>query len=860
MEMTLKMKPLIRIIFLIALISLQGTLNYAQEGNLSVGSYAIVNTIRNDTLNVRENAGINHRILERLPNGARVLVVDSPVSADGYLWWKVETSSGTVGWAVEGADGLQTLLPVVTRAEQSDAVILEHSIIYIDAQRQYRQYPPADAPQLTSHSPSSRQQVVLSPEGGYFAYVSVNMNTGSESLIIQDLHRDRETSVQHFAGCTYDWHPDDSRYIVYTCREPSSGRRNEVWLLDVSTGIVDLLFKTDEGLNLSPDWFSWSPDRRFIATLVSPSGDGGFLSASGSVVIGAVKGETILEISDSMFARSPWAPNQRSTLVFPYDNRLIISNPDGSDQRDIYTSNMQFVSYVAWSTDGNHMALTENSYNGQNQLESSRIAVLDSNGQNPRYFAASRVGFQSTSLTWSPDSRFIAFMETNYDGWSNWGNHVATLKVIDLERDTVNDLLLTFRVVAIHGWSPDNRYLLVSDEEGTLWIVSVDDRVVTAIGEGCCAQWLDESEAAPNVTPIPDDAYLAPITVPNVLTVEILHTRIAADGSGLEVDFEVGNPLNSLYLPFLFELEGSIESPKLLEDKDYVWSTLGLIPPKGIFSLPTILAVEPRRISYRVKFTSTKQSLRITSNPFSIGPLLFNTTETLVSELLPFQRVNKNRLAQAMVSSGWPLLTTTLSNLDCIQRGPQTIGDGSNCLLTLVELLGNDSTFRDAFRDFLVDVLNELSPRTFGREGVDSVLDGINLVNRIAPYVDLGVSGLLYAYSGQVVNFYEIRPVTVADHVPWPPTLNSPLGVVSGEEISLNWNGLPDVTSYHLQVAANPDFITPILDIPTVLETTFLPQVEFEPGVNYFWRVRAQYGDLDARSAWSTGAFTRQLE
>ena len=48
----------------------------------------------------------------------------------------------------------------------------------------------------------------------------------------------------------------------------------------------------------------------------------------------------------------------------------------------------------------------------------------------------------------------------------------------------------------------------------------------------------------------PDNAQLSPITVPNVLVVEIVDSIKVA--SGVQVTFTVGNPQNSLYIPFSF--------------------------------------------------------------------------------------------------------------------------------------------------------------------------------------------------------------------------------------------------------------------------------------------------------------------
>ncbi len=68
--------------------------------------------IRNDTLSVRNGAGIQNAMLERLMDGTVATLLAGPVEADGYRWWRVRTPLGTEGWVVEQADEVQTLVPL----------------------------------------------------------------------------------------------------------------------------------------------------------------------------------------------------------------------------------------------------------------------------------------------------------------------------------------------------------------------------------------------------------------------------------------------------------------------------------------------------------------------------------------------------------------------------------------------------------------------------------------------------------------------------------------------------------------------------------------------------------------------------
>lgn len=83
---------------------------------LTVGGMAVVQTTEGDALRVRSGPGASFPVLFHLANGALVTLREGPVAADGYNWWRVETTDGRIGWAVdgviEGSGWLQTLIPV----------------------------------------------------------------------------------------------------------------------------------------------------------------------------------------------------------------------------------------------------------------------------------------------------------------------------------------------------------------------------------------------------------------------------------------------------------------------------------------------------------------------------------------------------------------------------------------------------------------------------------------------------------------------------------------------------------------------------------------------------------------------------
>lgn len=79
---------------------------------LAVNKQARVFTTLGDTLNLRQGPGLNFEILDKLPSGTPVTLLEGPRKSDGYSWWFIRTPQGLEGWSVERADNEQTLQPM----------------------------------------------------------------------------------------------------------------------------------------------------------------------------------------------------------------------------------------------------------------------------------------------------------------------------------------------------------------------------------------------------------------------------------------------------------------------------------------------------------------------------------------------------------------------------------------------------------------------------------------------------------------------------------------------------------------------------------------------------------------------------
>lgn len=77
---------------------------------LGVGARARVITEEGAPLRMRNAPGQAASLVARIPSGAEVELLEGPVEADGFIWWRVRAAEGE-GWCAAGSvDGSITLL------------------------------------------------------------------------------------------------------------------------------------------------------------------------------------------------------------------------------------------------------------------------------------------------------------------------------------------------------------------------------------------------------------------------------------------------------------------------------------------------------------------------------------------------------------------------------------------------------------------------------------------------------------------------------------------------------------------------------------------------------------------------------
>ncbi|MCX6043546.1 MAG: SH3 domain-containing protein [Chloroflexi bacterium] len=85
---------------------------------LAKGQPARVTT--EDGLNLRDSASTGGQLITRLAGDQKVTIVDGPVSADDFTWWKLDDGQGNVGWAVQGDKDGDWLSPQLGEAKPAN--------------------------------------------------------------------------------------------------------------------------------------------------------------------------------------------------------------------------------------------------------------------------------------------------------------------------------------------------------------------------------------------------------------------------------------------------------------------------------------------------------------------------------------------------------------------------------------------------------------------------------------------------------------------------------------------------------------------------------------------------------------------
>jgi hypothetical protein len=115
-------------------------------------------------LNMRTLSSAAGTLIVQLATGARVTVLEGPVEAEGFTWWRVDNGAGQTGWVADGDGETVWLSPQVGEPQAVDRSPRVGDRVTVSTQLSIRATPGTGATLLTQVNPNSQFTVLAGPQ------------------------------------------------------------------------------------------------------------------------------------------------------------------------------------------------------------------------------------------------------------------------------------------------------------------------------------------------------------------------------------------------------------------------------------------------------------------------------------------------------------------------------------------------------------------------------------------------------------------------------------------------------------------------------------------------------------------------
>ena len=148
---------------------------------LAIGQPARV--VAPNGVNMRGEPSPDAELIRYLPSRLRVTIVEGPVDAAGFRWWKLDDGEGNVGWAIENDGETDTLSPQLGEPEPVDRSprVGERIRVTMSAggQLSVRETPGTDATIVTRVDPGVEFTVTGGPqEASGYTWFQIRSDSG----------------------------------------------------------------------------------------------------------------------------------------------------------------------------------------------------------------------------------------------------------------------------------------------------------------------------------------------------------------------------------------------------------------------------------------------------------------------------------------------------------------------------------------------------------------------------------------------------------------------------------------------------------------------------------------------------------
>jgi serine/threonine-protein kinase len=231
---------------------------------------------------------------------------------------------------------------------------------------------------------------------------------------------------------------------------------------------------SEPGIEFQP---ALSPDGSLVA-FTTVTGEGAYVVVRSAAGVPAA-GEIRFQESDSEREALPtWSPNgERVRYVILQPSRRSEPLPQPANARSLIWREVDRLGgpvlpmdlprrteWVAWSRDGSHAAFAV----------PDSIFVMDLADHRPRLLAVHPGAWGPHSLAWSPDGRWIAYVNGNQFWATSWNTAGSELWLVDAERGERIRLTDTNHLNTSPAWLDARHLLFVSDREGQREVYSIE--------------------------------------------------------------------------------------------------------------------------------------------------------------------------------------------------------------------------------------------------------------------------------------------------------------------------------------------------------------------------------------------------